>query len=105
LGEDGKLIAIVEEADANTAQKGINVINTGIYVVKRRFLNLALPLIGSDNAQKEVYLTDIIAIGHRQCKKMGILIGDDSNEIIGVNSLEDLQQAEKIMKRRDNEKS
>ncbi len=102
---NGKLVAIVEEADADSAQKKINIINTGIYVVKRGFLDFALPLIKSDNAQNEIYLTDIIAIGHQQQKRMGILIGDDNSEIIGVNSLSDLQHAEKIMKKRNNEKS
>lgn len=103
--EDGKLVAIVEEADADPEQKKINLINTGIYAVKRDFLEFALPLIGSENAQNEIYLTDIIAIGHQHQKRMGTLIGDDSNEIIGVNSPKELQHVEKIMNKSYREKS
>lgn len=99
----GELIAIVEEADADNDQKKINVINSGIYAVKRHFLDLALPQIESDNAQNEIYLTDIIAIGHHHHKRIGTHIGTDNSEIIGVNSLADLQVAEKIMKKRNGE--
>lgn len=99
----GELVAIVEEADADKDQKKINVINSGIYAVKRHFLDLALPQIDSDNAQNEIYLTDIIAIGHHHHKMIGTHIGTDNSEIIGVNSLADLQVAEKIMKKRNGE--
>ena len=101
----GELNAIVEEKDANPSQKLINTINTGIYIIKRNFLEQALPLLRSDNAQNEVYLTDIIGIGYRQKRKIGVVIGDDSKEIIGVNSRDDLQIAESLMKQRDGEKS
>lgn len=96
-GDDGQLLAIVEQADADEEQQKINVINSGIYAVKRRFLDVTLPQIGSDNAQNEIYLTDIIAIGRGQKKNIGILIGDNNSEIIGVNSLQDLQVAENTM--------
>ena len=102
-GEHGDLQGIVEEADATDDEKRIKMINTGIYTVKRSFLLQALPQIGSDNAQGEIYLTDIIGIGHRQSKIMGVVVGDDRSEIIGVNSIDDLQLAEKTMKIRQGE--
>ena len=103
--EDGDLIAIVEEKDASPAEKLIKIINTGIYIVKREFLENALPQLRSDNAQNEIYLTDIINIGYRQKRKIGSLIGGDSKEIIGVNSQDELQIAEILMKQRFGEKS
>jgi UDP-N-acetylglucosamine diphosphorylase/glucosamine-1-phosphate N-acetyltransferase len=102
---DQNLIGIVEEADADTEQKNITLINTGIYAVKRPFLIEALPLIGSDNAQNEIYLTDIIGIGHRQNKSVGTVVGQDSSEIVGVNSPVELQLVEKTMQTRTCEKS
>ena len=97
LDSQGNLSAIVEEADADESQKKIKLINTGIYAVKREFLETALPKLSTDNAQGEVYLTDIIGIGYEQGESIGICIGDDSNEIVGVNSRDDLQLAEKLM--------
>lgn len=105
LDAQGQLTAIVEEKDADAAQKLINKINTGIYVVKREFLQQALPQLRSNNAQSEVYLTDIVALGYRQNRRIGAVIGSDRNEIIGVNSRDELQIAEKLMKLRDSEKS
>lgn len=105
LNTEGQLRAIVEEADADEVQKSINTINTGIYVVRRRFLETALPQLRADNAQNEIYLTDIIGIGYREKRNIGAVIGNDSSEIIGVNSREDLQAAERVMKARNGEKS
>ena len=102
---DQNLIGIVEEADADDDQKAITLINTGIYAVERGFLHDALPQIGSDNAQNEIYLTDIIGIGYEQNKILGTVVGQDSSEIIGVNSPVELQLAENIMIKRDIEKS
>jgi bifunctional UDP-N-acetylglucosamine pyrophosphorylase/glucosamine-1-phosphate N-acetyltransferase/UDP-N-acetylglucosamine pyrophosphorylase len=99
-----ELVGIVEEADADDDQKAITLINTGIYAVERDFLNDALPRIGSDNAQNEIYLTDIIGIGHQQNKIMGTVVGQDSSEIIGVNSPAELQLAENTMISREREK-
>ncbi len=104
-GQGGELHGIVEEADADETQKKVKTINSGIYAVDRSFLSQALPQIGSENAQGEIYLTDIIGIGYRQGNAMGILMGEDSGEIIGVNSLADLQIAERTMKKRQWEKS
>jgi UDP-N-acetylglucosamine diphosphorylase/glucosamine-1-phosphate N-acetyltransferase len=105
LNAEGQLSAIVEEADADESQKKINIINSGIYVVNRAFLESALPQLSADNAQREIYLTDIIGIGYRENKKMGAVIGSDSNEIIGINSQEDLRRAESLMKLKNSEKS
>jgi UDP-N-acetylglucosamine diphosphorylase/glucosamine-1-phosphate N-acetyltransferase len=102
---DRNLVGIVEEADASAEQKKITLINTGIYAVRRQFLSEALPQIGSDNAQNEIYLTDIVRIGHRQNKSVGMVVGQDSSEIIGINSPVELQLAEKTMKKRTCEKS
>jgi len=91
---------IIEEADATPEQKAINLVNTGIYCVKKQFLLEAVPKIGSDNAQGELYLTDVIGIGYRDKKKIGVQIGTDCQQILGVNTCQDLELVDAIMKKR-----
>lgn len=97
---NGALTAIVEEADASEGQKKINNINTGIYIVNKGYLAEVLPQLRSDNAQNEIYLTDIIKFAYHANKTIGTLAGDDCDEIMGVNSLVELQLAESCMKSR-----
>lgn len=91
MNEKGTFTGIVEEADANEAQKAVRLINSGIYCVEKGFLVRALGEVRADNAQGEYYLTDIVAIGHGQGLAMGVLTGPDPNEVIGVNSPEELK--------------
>lgn len=105
LNQDGQLAGIVEQSDADEDQKKIQLVNSGIYVVNREFLSSALPQIRDDNKQREIYLTDIIGIGCRLKKEIGAIISAESEEILGVNSVEDLHRVEKIMKNRKIEMS
>ncbi len=91
---------IIEEADANEQQKCINIINSGVYCMKRDFLEYSLSKINANNAQSEFYLTDVIKIGYSENKKVGAVIGQDSEEVLGVNSMEELMVVESIIKKR-----
>lgn len=96
---------IVEEADASAEQKRIKTINTGIYCVKKEILFDSLKKIKSNNVQGEFYLTDIIELGYREGKVVGVLIGDDSEETVGVNTIYDLMTVENILRNRVRNKS
>ena len=96
----GRVAKIVEEADASAVEKRIKTINTGIYCVKKSFLIDALKKIRADNAQGEYYLTDIIEIGCTEGRCVGVMIGQNENEVLGVNSAEDLAVAENAMRLR-----
>lgn len=100
LDKHGHLAGIIEEVDADEEQKKITLINSGIYCVRKSFLTDALAKIEANNAQKELYLTDIIGIGYREGQEIGAVIGSDSEEILGVNSQAELRLAEQLMKRR-----
>ena len=100
LDVDGRVQAIVEEADASAEQKRIRLINTGIFCVKKEFLAEALPQIKSNNAQGEIYLTDIIEIAYRNQKHIGAVTGDSPIEVTGINTVEELKSVEKAMKNR-----
>lgn len=97
------LRAIVEEADATPPEKKIKTINSGIYCVNRAYLHTALHQIQPDNAQAEYYLTDIVAVGYREGRNVGVLVSANADEIVGVNTLKDLQHAEKLIKNRTSE--
>ncbi len=100
LDNNRSITAIIEEADATTEQKTIRLVNTGIYCIKKEFLLEALPKIKSDNAQGELYLTDVMAIAYRGKKRIGVQIGTDYQQILGVNTCQDLELVEEIMKNR-----
>ena len=100
LDTNQQVIGIKEEADATEEQKRIKLINSGIYCVQKEFLMDSLPKIQSNNAQKEIYLTDIIAIGYETQKKMGLMVGNDCQEILGINTCEDLAVVDAVMQAR-----
>jgi UDP-N-acetylglucosamine diphosphorylase/glucosamine-1-phosphate N-acetyltransferase len=100
IDKSRRLIKIVEETDATPEQKKIRTVNAGIYCVTKKFLTESLSRLRPDNVQGELYLTDIIEIGYREQHAVGVLFGDDSDEVMGVNSYLDLLAVEKIMRRR-----
>lgn len=103
--ENRNLLKIVEEADATEEQKRVKTINSGIYCVQKDFLCNALRRITPNNAQGELYLTDIIEIGYLDHARLGVIIGSRAEETLGVNSREDLVRAETLMRCMPNETS
>ena len=98
LDGNKQIAAIIEEADANAEQKLIKLINSGIYCIDKTFLSEALPKIRSNNAQEELYLTDIMSIGYQEKRKMGVMVGTNYMQIIGINTCEDLARVDEVMK-------
>ncbi|MGB8428121.1 MAG: NTP transferase domain-containing protein [Desulfobacterales bacterium] len=96
----GQVVAIVEEADASPDQRAIRTVNTGIYCVAKSFLAHALNEIDSDNAQHELYLTDIVGVGHRDAGRVGVMVAANAQEFRGINSRDDLLAVESLMVRR-----
>ena len=101
-GEGGKIIGSVEEKDATEAQKRICEVNAGVYVAAASFLFAALTAVKNDNSQKEYYLPDVVSIGLAQRKKIVTFAIDDSHEMRGVNTREELAQMEKTLQERIN---
>lgn len=100
IDENRQLTGIIEEADASEEQKRLKIVNTGIYCIKKEILFDSLKKITSDNVKGEFYLTDIVEIGYRNKRTMGVLVGDDWRETVGVNTKQDLMTAESIMRDR-----
>ena len=97
LDDNQQISAIIEEADASAEQKLIKLINTGIYCIDKTFLLDALPQIRADNAQSELYLTDIMSIGYRENRNMGVMVGNNCQQVLGINTIQDLTAVESIM--------
>lgn len=92
---------IVEEKDANEEEKKVTEVNSGMYIFKCDALINALSKITNDNAQGEYYLPDTIEIIKNMGFRVDAVAMDDADEIRGVNTLEQLAEAEAIMKKRD----
>jgi UDP-N-acetylglucosamine pyrophosphorylase len=101
LDADNNLICIKEEADANEKEKKINKINTGIYCFDKQALISAINEIRPDNNQSEYYLTDVIEIAKNKNQKIVAVTMNDPRQVIGVNTLEDLDKAEYLIQQFD----
>ncbi len=99
----GRVVRIVEERDASAAERAIQEINSGIYVLSLGPLFKALHEIATDNAQGEYYLTDVIAAYRQQQLPVETLCLDDANELRGINSREDLADLSKILRAKKND--
>lgn len=99
-GRDGRLLRIVEARDATASEKEITEINTGIYCAESPFLFEAVARIRNDNAQGEYYLTDICEIANQEGMKVTPFLTVDSEEVMGINTVEDLARAQKVLERR-----
>lgn len=78
---------IVEEEEATTLQKGINEVNTGVYILKNELLFPALKQITNDNARKEYYLTDIVKILQKENRVIGSFSIKESIKATSINDL------------------
>lgn len=90
--EDGKVIAIVEQKDANETQLLINEINTGIMALSGKHLQTWLPQLKNNNAQGEYYLTDLIALAKQNNVAIHTEQPVNEWEVLGVNDR--MQQAQ-----------
>ncbi len=93
----GRVVKIVEEADATANEKAIHIINSGIYCVDRFFLTDSLKNLTTDNAQQEMYLTDIVGMANDNNQKVGWIRCSDNTEILGINTIRDLKRVETIL--------
>ncbi|MFH1856268.1 MAG: sugar phosphate nucleotidyltransferase [Candidatus Omnitrophota bacterium] len=91
---------IVEERDASIYEKVIEEINTGVYCFKAKELLSALKEVKADNAKKEFYLTDVIKIFYRRGLKIESVTTEDTEEILGINTKNELAKAQDIIRSR-----
>ncbi len=95
----GKVTRIVEEKDADDAERAIKEINTGILVAPTAALARWLPTLGNRNAQGEYYLTDIVALAVAEGMPVVTAHPDAAWETEGVNSKVQLAALERVHQR------
>ncbi|MBS5316701.1 MAG: bifunctional UDP-N-acetylglucosamine diphosphorylase/glucosamine-1-phosphate N-acetyltransferase GlmU [Zhenhengia sp.] len=102
--ESKHFVKIVEQKDATDEEKRITEINGGMYVFEAKHLKSALSKITNNNKQQEYYLTDTIEILLHEGYNVDAIAIMNPDDILGVNSREQLAQATAIMKQRINRK-
>ncbi|MDO8348584.1 MAG: bifunctional UDP-N-acetylglucosamine diphosphorylase/glucosamine-1-phosphate N-acetyltransferase GlmU [Rugosibacter sp.] len=95
----GKVVRIVEEKDADDAERAIDEINTGILVAPTAALARWLPTLGNRNAQGEYYLTDIVALAVAEGMPVVTAHPDAAWEVEGVNDKRQLAELERVHQR------
>jgi bifunctional UDP-N-acetylglucosamine pyrophosphorylase/glucosamine-1-phosphate N-acetyltransferase len=96
--EKSEVTGIIEQKDASEEQLKIKEINSGTYCFDNRILFKVLPKLKSENAQKEYYLTDVIGILKSSRLPVYAYKTKNSNEILGVNTKEELARLEELCK-------
>lgn len=96
---DGAVTAIVEHKDATDAQRAISEVNTGVMAVSSKHLQTWLPKLDSNNAQGELYLTDIIAMAAAQGVAIETAQPAEAWEVLGVNNRRQQAELERIYQR------
>jgi len=99
--QNGGFLQVVEDRDCTPAQKKIKELNSGVYVFRTPMLLKALGKMKCENSQGEYYLTDVPAIMRDSGAKVGIVKRDLGDEILGVNTPEQLAQIGEIIQMRN----
>jgi bifunctional UDP-N-acetylglucosamine pyrophosphorylase/glucosamine-1-phosphate N-acetyltransferase len=100
---DGRLAAIVEAADATTDQLALREVNYSTYVFESDRLWPVLERLEAHNAQRELYLTDSVAMLVADGARVAVHKGGDAVETEGVNTRTELAAAAAELRRRINE--
>ena len=98
--QDGDVIGIVEQADATPSQQAIAEVNAGVYAFDITALRSALSRLSADNAQHELYLTDVIAIVRADGHVVRAHHVDDASLVAGVNDRVQLSELAAELNRR-----
>ena len=97
--EDGSFQRIVEARDCTPEQAAVTEVNTGTYVFHVPALLSVLNELNQDNAQGELYLTDVPALLKARGLRVGLCDTCSADEMLGVNTVEQLQQVEDLLRR------
>ncbi|MCD7948168.1 MAG: NTP transferase domain-containing protein [Oscillospiraceae bacterium] len=96
----GAFSRIVEDKDCTPEEKKIRELNVGVYVFESAALWRALEQLRPNNAQGEYYLTDAPSYILERGGKVGACPACTPEEMLGVNTIEQLQQVEALVRAR-----
>ena len=93
------MLGIVEHKDANAAQRAIREVYTGMMAAPTAALKRWVAALKNDNAQREYYLTDIVAMAVAEGVPVVATPAQDDTEVLGVNSPVQLADLERRYQR------
>ncbi|MBK4160806.1 bifunctional UDP-N-acetylglucosamine diphosphorylase/glucosamine-1-phosphate N-acetyltransferase GlmU [Corynebacterium macginleyi] len=97
---DGSVSAIVEHKDATEEQRLVDEVNSGVFAFDAAALRDALTKLNTDNAQGELYITDVLEIARTAGHSVGAHVAADPQELAGVNDRVQLAAAGRELNRR-----
>lgn len=101
LREGGAVVGIREQRDCAPRELAIDEVNPGLYAIDAAFLREAMGALTTDNAQGELYLTDVVAMA---AKAGGAIdVPGDMGELRGVNDRRELALCGEVLRRRIND--
>ena len=100
----GRVVEVVQAKDAQDRPEvlALREINTGAYCFEAAFLRRALTELTPSPVTGEIYLTDLIALARRHGREVAALLDPDRENLLGINSRQELAQAIQTLKRRIN---
>jgi bifunctional UDP-N-acetylglucosamine pyrophosphorylase/glucosamine-1-phosphate N-acetyltransferase len=99
-GADGTVQGIVEHKDATPEQRAIREVYTGMMAAPSARLKRWVAALSNDNAQREYYLTDVVAMAAAEGVAVVATRAADESEVLGVNSPHQLADLERRLQRR-----
>ncbi|MBA2624766.1 MAG: bifunctional N-acetylglucosamine-1-phosphate uridyltransferase/glucosamine-1-phosphate acetyltransferase, partial [Acidimicrobiia bacterium] len=103
-GKEGRVVRVVEQADASADEQEIDEVNTSIYCFRRGVLAPALRRLTPQNALGEHYLTDVVEVLADAGYRVSAFEVEDPMTCVGVNDRVQLAAAEAELRRRTNER-
>ena len=97
--DQGKPRKIVESLDMSSSESKASLCNSGIIAAKSKVLFNLLRLVKNKNAKREYYLTDIVEIARNQGRHVGLMKAAE-DEVMGINSPEDLVEANALFQKK-----
>lgn len=99
-GADGAVQAIVEEKDATPEQRAIREVNAGLWIIELPESLERLAQVGTDNAQGEVYLTDLVELSLAAGRSVSALAWPHAEDVLGFNDQRELATVRGILRDR-----
>ena len=97
---EGRVLAIVEDSALTPEQRAIREVNSAIYCFTLEKLWPCLAALRPENAHRELYLTDAIAMLRARNERVLAQIAADANEVLGCNTRADLAGADRVLRAR-----
>ena len=92
----GSVVGVREHKDASAEERAIREMNPAVYLARGAFLREAIGALRADNAQGELYLTDVVAQA-AAAGGVGALVARDHGSLVGINDRAQLAAAEEVL--------